>query len=419
MATIGATEDAAARRSARPCGSATISPDPPKLRRSALLAALFLAALALRPQLVGIGPLIPAIQLDLHTSHAVAGLLGTIPVLCMGLFAPPAAFLSRRLGSRHALAAALAFVGVFGIVRVFVPGALGLILLTVPVGIGMGLGNALLPVGVKERFADRPVFATGVYAAGINVGATVSSAAAVPLEHALGSWRDPLLVFSAVTIALLVLWLVLTRVERGSRPVAVPRPLALPWRSLLGWRLVAAFFFMSAIYYGLNSWLPDVYVERGWSDARAGALLAVLNATQIVAGLSVAWLADRMWSRRAWMTGCSTLGLVSLLGVVLLPGGGFLWAVLLGATIGPLFSLTMALPLDVGHGPAEVAAYTGLMLGAGYSLSAMSPLVLGAIRDASSGFGVVLWVLVGACAALVAVHTSLTPGRLAAAGRSR
>jgi CP family cyanate transporter-like MFS transporter len=60
----------------------------------------------------------------------------------------------------------------------------------------MGLGNALLPVSVKERFADRPVFATGVYAAGINIGATLSSASAVPLEHALGSWRDPLLVFS-------------------------------------------------------------------------------------------------------------------------------------------------------------------------------------------------------------------------------
>jgi MFS transporter, CP family, cyanate transporter len=392
---------------------------PSSLPRRALLAALFLAALALRPQLVGIGPLIPAIQLDLHTSHAVAGLLGTIPVLCMGLFAPPAAFLSQRLGSRHALAAALAFVGVFGIVRLFVPGAAGLILLTIPVGIGMGLGNALLPVGVKERFADRPVFATGVYAAGINVGATMSSAAAVPLEHALGSWRDPLLVFSAVTIGLLVLWLVLTRVERGDRPATVVRPLALPWRSSLGWRLVAAFFFMSAIYYGLNSWLPDVYVERGWSDGKAGSLLAVLNATQIVAGLSVAWLADRMWSRRVWMTGCSALGFVSLLGVVLLPAGGFLWAVLLGATIGPLFSLTMALPLDVGHGPADVAAFTGLMFGAGYSLSALSPLVLGAIRDASSGFGVVLWVLVGACAALVAVHTSLTPARLAAARQSR
>jgi CP family cyanate transporter-like MFS transporter len=388
------------------------------LRRGPLLAALFLAALSLRPQLVGIGPLIPGIQLDLNTSHAVAGLLGTIPVLCMGLFAPPAAFLSQRLGSRHALGAALGLIGAFGIARAFVPGAALLILLTIPVGIGMGLGNALLPVSVKERFSDRPVFATGVYAAGINVGATLSAAAAVPLARGLGTWRDALLVFSTVTLGLFVLWLVLTRVERGHVAASVPRPLALPWRSSLGWRLVAAFFFMSATYYGLNAWLPDVYVERGWSEGKAGALLAVLNATQIVAGLSVAWLADRMWSRRTWMAACSGLGVVSLLGVVLLPGAGFLWAFMLGATIGPLFSLTMALPLDIGRGPAEVAAYTGLMLGAGYSLSAMSPLVLGAIRDASSGFGVVLWVLVGLAAALFAVDSSLTPARLAAARRS-
>jgi MFS transporter, CP family, cyanate transporter len=389
------------------------------LRRGALLAGLFLAALALRPQLVGIGPLIPSIQTELRTSHAVAGLLGTIPVLCMGLFAPLAAFLSQRLGSRRALAVALALIGIFGLIRASAPGTVLLILLTVPVGVGMGLGNALLPVGVKQRFTDRPVFATGVYAAGINIGATASAATAVPVERALGGWRDPLLVFSAVTLALLVLWLVLTRVERVHHAAAVPRPLGLPWRSSLGWRLVGAFFFMSATYYGLNAWLPDIYVERGWSEERAGALLAVLNATQIVAGLTIAWLADRMWSRRTWMGGCAGLGFLSMLGLILVPSAGLLWAALLGGTIGPLFSLTMALPLDAGHGPADVAAFTGLMLGAGYSFSAMSPLVLGAIRDASSGFGPVLWVLAGTTAALFAIDSSLTPARLASARRSR
>ncbi len=388
------------------------------MRRGPLLAALFLAALSLRPQLVGIGPLIPSIQKDLDTSHAVVGLLGTVPVLCMGLFAPPAAFLSQRLGSRYALGAALALIGVFGVARAVAPGAALLILLTFPVGLGMGLGNALLPVAVKERFADRPVFATGVYAAGINVGATTSAAAAVPLTHALDSWRDPILVFSAVSIGLAALWLALTRVERGHIAASVPRPLALPWRNPFAWRLVAAFFFMSSTYYGLNAWLPDVYVERGWSEGRAGALLAVLNATQIVAGLGITWLADRMGSRRAWMAGCASILVVSLLGVVLVPSGGFLWAALIGGTIGPLFSLTMALPLDVGRNPADVAAFTGLMLGAGYSLSAISPFVLGAIRDASTGFGTVLWVLVGTGAALLVVDASLTPARLAAARRS-
>src|SRR5258707_8972558 len=123
---------------------------------------LVLAALALRTQLVGVGPLLPSIQRDLGVSHAIAGLLGTIPVLCMGLFAPPAPFLSGRIGSRRAIGAALALVGTFGVARAVVPGVAGVVLLTFPLGMGMGLAGAMLPVAVKERFADPPGFAARV-----------------------------------------------------------------------------------------------------------------------------------------------------------------------------------------------------------------------------------------------------------------
>ena len=123
------------------------------------LAALFLAALALRPQLVGIGPLLPRIEEDLAVSHAVAGLLATVPVLCMGLFAPTAPYLSGRIGTRYGIAACLAVLAVFGAARAVAPGALLVILLTFPVGMGIALAGALLPVAVKERFPHRPAFA--------------------------------------------------------------------------------------------------------------------------------------------------------------------------------------------------------------------------------------------------------------------
>ena len=129
------------------------------MRRAALLAGLFLAARSLRPQLVGLGPLLPAVRRDLGVSHAVAG-LGTIPVLCMGLFAPPAPFVSGRLGSHRALGASLALIGIFGLARAVAPGAALVILLTFPVGIGMGdrgraasrLGQGALrrPAGVRN-----------------------------------------------------------------------------------------------------------------------------------------------------------------------------------------------------------------------------------------------------------------------------
>jgi CP family cyanate transporter-like MFS transporter len=118
-----------------------------------------------------------------------------------------------------------------------------------------------------------------------------------------------------------------------------------------------------------------------------------------------------------WLSAAAALQLASLAGVVLAPSAGWLWAALLGVSIGPLFPLTMTLPLDAAEGPAEVAALAGMMLGLGYTLSATGPLVLGAVRDLSGGFDAVLWVLVGAGALLVLLDSSFSPARLAA-GRS-
>jgi MFS transporter, CP family, cyanate transporter len=383
------------------------------LKRAPFLVALFLAALALRPQLVGIGPLLPLVQHDLDVTHAVAGLLGTIPVLCMGLFAPPAPFLSGRVGTRLAVGAALGLIGVFGVVRAIAPGAIAVIVLTFPVGVGMGLAGAMLPVAVKQRFADRPGFATAVYTSGITIGSALAASIAVPVAHAAGGWRTPLLVFGAVSTALGAVWLWLTRSELPHARVDV-RPLKLPFRRPLAWRLVAAFFLMSSVFYGLNAWLPDVYVERGWSESSAGSLLAVLNTVTIPVGFAVAWAADHWGTRRMWLGGAATLQLAALLGVVLVPSAGWVWAALLGVAIGPLFPLTMTLPLDAAERPAEVAALAGMMLGAGYTLSATSPLLLGAVRDLSGGFDAVLWTIAGLGAALVVVDFSFSPARLAA-----
>ena len=82
--------------------------------------------------------------------------------------------------------------------------------------------------------------------------------------------------------------------------------------------------------------------------------------------------------------------------------------------IGPLFPLTMTLPLDAAERPAEVAALAGMMLGVGYTLSASSPLLLGALRDLTGGFDAVLWALVGAAAILIVVDASFSPAKLKA-----
>jgi CP family cyanate transporter-like MFS transporter len=365
-------------------------------RPVATLVALFLGAIALRPQIVGIGPLLPAIQESVNVSHAVVGLVATIPVLCMGLFAPPAAYLAARVGTRAGIAWALALIGVFGVARAVSPGAALLILLTWPVGIGMGLAGALAPVAVKERFSVRPAGPTGIYTTGIQVGSAVSAAVAVPLAGWYGGWRWSLAVFSLVTCALAGVWLVLTRHESAhERPAA--RPPRLPWRSGLAWLLVALFSLMASTYYGINAWLPDSYVERGWSTGRAGNLLAVLNLVAIPAALLIPWLSDRFWGRRLWLVATATSFLVGVTGFVLLPEAAYAWVLAVGLASGAMFALVMTLPLDIEHDARRVGALVGMMLGLGYSIAALSPILLGAVRDVTGTFAGSLWLLVGLC----------------------
>ena len=161
----------------------------------------------------------------------------------------------------------------------------------------MGLGNALMVVAVKERFADRPVLVTGVYASGIQIGAAIAAGLSVPLADAGGSWRAPMLVFSLAAAASLAWWLAATR---GGGPRPVGKRAHFPLRKPVAWLLVSLFASTAFVYYGYAAWLPDAFTEHGWSDSRAGQLLLVINTVAIVTSVLVTLVGDRFhWSRRA------------------------------------------------------------------------------------------------------------------------
>lgn len=377
-----------------------------------LLVALFAVTLALRPQLVGLGPLLPRIQEDLAASHALVGLLTTIPVLCMGVFAPLGPFIAARFGPRRALAACVAGIVALGLLRAAVPGLPGVIAMTVGLGLGMGTAGALMSIVVKDRASGRPALATGAYAAGIVAGALVSAAVAVPLADALGGWREATAAFAAGSVLSLAGWLVLLpgdpNVHRDDR-VRAPR---LPWRSGLAWGLVVVFGLQSTLYYGTISWLPDVYVERGWSEAAAGSLVALVNLVGLVVGIAVPFAADRVGSRRGQMSTAGGAAVVGFVGVSLVPDAAWLWALLLGFGLGAVFPLCLTLPVDVADGPTHVGAIAALMLLGGYLIAGVGPVLLGLIRDTTGDYSASIWLLVGLGAVLVAACLTLSPGRL-------
>jgi CP family cyanate transporter-like MFS transporter len=79
--------------------------------------ALVLAGLGLRSAILAIGPLAPQISADLGVSHAVTGLLATLPLVLMGIAALFASAVGDLLGDRLAIGLSLAAIGVCSVLR--------------------------------------------------------------------------------------------------------------------------------------------------------------------------------------------------------------------------------------------------------------------------------------------------------------
>jgi CP family cyanate transporter-like MFS transporter len=176
--------------------------------------------------------------------------------------------------------------------------------------------------------------------------------------------------------------------------------------------LVGIFGAQSLLYYSAVSWLPAVYTERGWSEADAGNLVAIMHLVGLVTGIGLPLVADRVGTRRSQLASVAAVAFAGFLGIVLLPDLAVAWAIVLGLGLGAIFPLVLTLPVDVAEGPAAVGATAALMLLGGYVVSSIGPVGLGLLRDATGGYGLSLWLLVLLAAALFATCLALTPARL-------
>ena len=381
------------------------------------LAALVVVALALRPQIIAIGPLQPAIQADLDISHSLVGALSAIPILCMGLFAPLGARVARRLGARNALALCVALVVVFGLLRSVAPSPVLILGLTFGIGMGMGLAGPIMPRVVRRSLPGHPALGTGAYATGLVVGSLVAASFAVGLAGPDGDWRRSLAIMSLAGLVSLVVWLALAPRDTGTGDEVAPPRIA--WSHPAGWVLGLIFGLQSIVFYGVAAWLAAIYVDRGWTEAAAAQLVAVFIAASLLGTVTLPLLADRVGTRRGQLIGAATTTLVGLVGLALLPAPAFLWAIVLGLGTGAIFPIVLTLPVDAGGTAGDVAATAARMLLIGYVLSAIGPFMLGFARDVTGDFVTSLWLLVGLSVLLVALSAVITPERLHRIGTTR
>ena len=394
-----------------------------RLAPARTLAPVWLMALALvavsanlRTSIASVPPLVRTIAADLDLSNAWIGALTTLPVLCMGLFAPVAQRLAARIGAAMSVEIAVVCVGVGSLLRLAGAQVWALYLGTFVAGVGIAIGGTLLPRLVKALFPpERSGLVTGLYMFAMMGGAAAASALAVPLEGLLGSWQGSLASWSLLALVGALAWIPLaTRAfrHRTANPPTDEGTHGLPWRHATAWLVAAYLTVQSFEFYSCLAWIAPSYVDRGWPPATAGYLLSVFTAAQLVSGLVAPALTDRIHDHRALLMPAALLGVAGLLGLLLLPDAGpWVWVSLLGLGQGASFALGLVLLVDYSSSPSGSGRLAAMAFLVSYTSASFGPASMGALRDVTHGFHAtwaVLTVLMLVQAGLVLL---MKPGR--------
>ncbi len=382
------------------------------ISEGALILAIILVSVALRPGIVSIGPVLPSIIGTFGLTHAQASLLTTIPDLLMGLLALPTPSLAKRFGRNAVLLAALLLLTLSMVVRAFAPNVLMLLLSTAGVGAGIAVAGALFAGLIKTRFPTRVATLMGIYATALSFGSVVSAGltGAVAIHSSYG-WRLGVGVWSIVGCVAVAAWLAVMRAERKSaEPSRVPVTASrLPIGIKTAWLVALFFACVNFLFYALLSWTAPMYQEQGASPEHAGLILASFTAAFMCAN-PVFGALSKSHDRRAWLALCAMLSGAGVLGLAFAPTAlPFLWVPLAAIGLGGGFTLGMTLPLDNTHSADEANTWNAFVLTVGYLIAAAGPLLMGALRDATGGFRVPVAMLVAVCALMLLLSPFLAP----------
>lgn len=381
------------------------TPAPTLARRILLAASVVLIAFNLRPVFASLSVVLPEIIKATGLSATAASLLTTLPIVCLGVFAPLAPGLGRRFGTERTLLACMVLILAGTVLRG--TGSIPLLFLASAIaGSGIAVSNVLLSGLVKRDFAKQAALMMGLYTMAVCGGAASAAGLTVPIEHALGGgWTMALAMWALPAALVTLIW----------APQALPlKPVASEsgftvrglWRDRLAWQVTFFMGLQSALAYIVMGWLAPILRERGLASETAGYVVSLSVMTQVVTCLVVPALAVKLRNQRGLAVALALLTVGAMLAMLFAPlggvGGVWAWAVLLGIAQGGTFAL--ALTMIVLRSPdSHVAAHlSGMAQGVGYMVAAFGPLVAGLLHGWTGSFRASSWLFIGLGVALVA-----------------
>jgi len=374
-------------------GPVTTGIDRSKAGRLFVLVAIILLALSLRSVPASAGVLLAVLREEFGFSTAVGGVLTTLPVLCFAVFGVTAARLMVVLGVHRTAVFALALMA-GGLVMRGYAGSTSVLLIGSTIALsGAAISNVMLPPLAKLHFPRQVAAVSAVSTAGIIGGATLASVISVPVAEATGNWRDGLLIWAWLAIAVMVPWLFLLRgdsvhsavARRGKSTLGIGQAV----RSPLAWAMAVFFGVQSAQAYTTFGWMPEIYADAGLSPTSAANMLGICAVMGVPVALAIPVTLRRFGGKALiWIFGVLQIG--GWIGLMAVPSTlPWLWAALIGLG-GGAFPWVMTMIGIKVRSVEGAAALSGFVQSVGYLIAASGPLGVGILHDVTGSWTVPL-----------------------------
>ncbi len=367
--------------------------------------AILLGGLTGPGQTIGVSVFVNRFIEDLELSRSAVSTAYLVGTLTASLGLP---LMGRFIDSRG-VRLATTFIGLsFGISLIAMSGVGGV--LTLALGFvfirffGQGSLSLASGVAVTHWFEHRRGLAIGVLATGVSA---LMGLAPILLNQGIGflGWRWTWVV-AGVTI-----WLTVIPIARfglidkpadvgqvpdgGSVPSAkirtmlqsetVTRPQAL--RTGRFWILTAATMTVAMLITGLNFQQIDILTGAGLTETEAAATFLPQVLAASLAGIGFGYFTDRLPGRVMVPAAMGLMALSLVLAGRAAPGlSALLYVLAMGATGGAMRSVDQTL-LPRWFGVGHIGAIRGVATFAGVAASAVGPIALSLLRDATGGYG--------------------------------
>lgn len=357
-----------------------------------------------------------SIAKEFSLNPSVMGVVLSVFFVGYALMQLPGGWLADKFGSKNVIIISLLFWSAFTAFTGLAWSLTALIVIRFLFGLGEGAFPCASLKGVAEHFprAERPKM-TGALLSSNYVGSAIAPMIVAPLLIYLG-WRHMFSVIGIAGIAfIIVYWFVVRPAKAGEQPEEAKKAQKVDMKMLLKmplmWQLFLAWFGLSLVNKGLDSWMPTYLLTVRHLDLKAIGLLTPLPF--IAAGTSTAiggWVMDRFFDgREKYLLVFSALLTAFFLyfmytAETALMVIGFQCLVYFFKSF--VLAAALALPTKLLPGKV-VGSASGIINVGGQSAGFISPVIIGLMISIFHGsYDAAFWFLIGA--ACLSALTSMT-----------